>query len=219
LTSCTLAIRIIISNYLDEAIGFIFIFTNMDQPTAYSDKVLLEKINNSDKEAFAQFYRKYWEQLFTTAAKTLRSKEEAADLVQDIFVSLWNRRGSLQIEGPAAAYLLQSVKYKSIHYIEKNITRRDYLAVFSDMVAHNIAPSAEVDIDLKQVKQIVNQAVEAMPARMQEVYRLSREEHLSHKEIGARMGISTETVKKHIQHALQLIKQALGHLAAFIILC
>ncbi|MDI3319482.1 RNA polymerase sigma factor [Pinibacter soli] len=154
----------IISNHRDEPITFIFIFTTMDQPTAYSDKVLLEKINNSDKEAFAQFYRRYWEQLFSTAAKTLRSKEEAADLVQDIFVSLWNRRGSLHIEGPASAYLQQSVKYKSIHYIEKNITRRDYLAVFSDTVAYNTPPSAEIDIELKQVKQIVNQAVAAISA-------------------------------------------------------
>ena len=49
-----------------------------------------------------------------------------------------------------------------------------------------------------------------MPPKMREVYQLSRQEHLSHKEIAARLGISEETVKKHIQHALQLIKTSLG---------
>jgi RNA polymerase sigma-70 factor (ECF subfamily) len=67
-----------------------------------------------------------------------------------------------------------------------------------------------MQLHLKEIQQTIHQVVAGMPPKMQEVYRLSRQEHLSHKEIAEKLGITTETVKKHIQHALQLIKTALG---------
>jgi RNA polymerase sigma factor (sigma-70 family) len=60
------------------------------------------------------------------------------------------------------------------------------------------------------VQQTIHNTVAQMPPKMREVYRLSRYEHLTHKEIANKLGISVETVKKHIQHAMQLIKTALG---------
>ncbi len=171
-------------------------------------------MSNDDKEAFSRIYRRYWNNLFTTAAKALRGKEEAADVVQDVFLSLWNRRKELDIEGSLAAYLQTSVRYKAIHYIEKNITRRDYLDLLTDTAVNSLPASAEIQLQLKEVQQAIHDAVTRMPPKMQEVYQLSRQEYLSHKEIADRLGISTETVKKHIQHALQLIKIALEYTSA-----
>jgi len=166
-------------------------------------------MSTDDQEAFTILYRRYWEDLFVTAAKVLRGKEEAADVVQDVFLSLWNRRHELNIEGSLAAYLQTSVRYKAIHYIEKNITRRDFLSMLTDVAVNTLPPSAEIWLQLKEVQQAIHNTVARMPPKMQEVYCLSRQEHLSHKEIADRLGISVETVKKHIQHALQLIKTAL----------
>lgn len=163
-----------------------------------------------DKEAFTAIYERYWEPLFVTAAKVLRSRDDAADIVQDVFLSLWNRRGELTIEGSPEAYLQTSVRYKAIHYIEKNITRRDYLAMLTETPTTDLAASAEMQLQLKQVQQAIQQAIEQMPPKMREVYQLSRQDQLTHKEIAARLGISDETVKKHIQHALQFIRTALG---------
>jgi RNA polymerase sigma-70 factor (family 1) len=168
-------------------------------------------MSSDDQEAFTLLYRHYWKDLFITAAKVLRGKEEAADVVQDVFLSLWNRRHELNIEGSLAAYLQTSVRYKAIHYIEKNITRRDYLALFTDVAVNALPPSAEIRLQLKEVQQAIHDTVARMPPKMQEVYRLSRQEHLSHKEIADRLGISAETVKKHIQHAIHMIKLTLGY--------
>lgn len=177
--------------------------------TIYKDETLLLMMSRDDQEAFTLLYRRYWEDLFVTAAKVLRGKEEAADVVQDVFLSLWNRRHELNIEGSLAAYLQTSARYKAIHYIEKNITRRDYLVQLSDVAVNTLSPTAEIQLHLKEVQQVIHDTVSKMPPKMQEVYRLSRQEHLSHKEIADKMGISVETVKKHIQHALQQIKTAL----------
>jgi len=155
-------------------------------------------------------YRRYWEALFVTAAKALRSKNDAADLVQDIFLSIWNRRNDLRVTGSLAAYLQTSVKYKVIKYIEKNITRRDYLVLLTEVLVNYQPPDAESQLQIKELQHLIQSAVDQMPYKMREVYKLSRQQHLSHKEIADRLDISDETVKKHIQHALQIIKTAIS---------
>ena len=117
----------------------------------------------------------------------------------------------MNIESSLSAYLQTSVRYKSIHYIEKNITRHDYLALFTEVAVNILPPSAEMQLQLKQLQQTLHETVAKMPLKMREVYCLSRQEHLTHKEIAEKLGISVETVKKHIHHALQLIKIALSH--------
>jgi RNA polymerase sigma factor (sigma-70 family) len=70
-------------------------------------------------------------------------------------------------------------------------------------------PDAESQLQIKELQFAIQSAVDQMPNKMREVYQLSRKHHLTHKEIAERMGISDETVKKHIQHALQNIKTAI----------
>ena len=171
------------------------------------DGQLLQQMAGGDRQVFTELYKRYWEDLFITAAKALRGKEEAADVVQDVFLSLWSRRNELDLQGSLAAYLHTSVRYKCIHYIEKNITRRDYLVQLAEVAISASSPNAEINLQLKEMQQIVNNAVAKMPPKMQEVYKLSHQEHLSYKEISDCMNISVETVKKHIQHALQLIRK------------
>ncbi|WP_205508883.1 RNA polymerase sigma factor [Longitalea arenae] len=183
----------------------------MEAVVIHTDELLLSQVADGDKDAFTLLYRRYWQSLFTTAAKALRSKTDAADLVQDIFLSIWNRRHDLRITGSLAAYLQTSVKYSVIKYIEKNITRRDYLVLITEMLVHYQPPDAESQLQIKELQSLIQSAVEQMPQKMREVYQLSRKHHLSHKEIAERLGISDETVKKHIQHALQIIKTAISH--------
>jgi RNA polymerase sigma-70 factor (family 1) len=184
-----------------------------------TDAKLLQQIADGDNHAFTTLYRRYWEGLFVTAAKALRSKEEAADVVQDVFLSLWKRRNEINVQGSLSAYLHMSVRYKCIHYIEKNIIRRDYLLQLSEVEVSNSSTNAEINLQLKEMQQALSNTVAKMPAKMQEVYKLSRQEHLSYKEIADSMGISVETVKKHIQHALHLIRTNLpSHTLSFLFL-
>lgn len=173
----------------------------------YTDERLLRLMADGDKQAFTTLYRRYWEELYITAAKALRDKKEAADVVQDVFLSLWNRRNELNIQGSLSAYLHTSIRYKCIHYIEKNITRRDYLVQLAEISVTTTAPNAEMHLQTQEMLQTINKAVAKMPPKMQEVYMLSRQECLTYKEIADLLGISVETVKKHIQHALKLIRQ------------
>jgi RNA polymerase sigma-70 factor (family 1) len=174
-----------------------------------TDEQLLQQMADGNRTAFTALYRRYWEELFIIATKVLRGKEEAADVVQDIFLSLWNRRNALNLQKSLSAYLHTSVRYECIHYIEKNITRKDYLLLLTEAEINCSLINAESDLDAKEIYQAISKTVAKMPPKMQEVYKLSREEHLSHREIAEHMDISVKTVKKHIQHALHLIREDL----------
>jgi RNA polymerase sigma-70 factor (ECF subfamily) len=182
----------------------------------YTDKELLERISEDDSTAFTILYRRHWEEMFVVAAKALREKTNAADVIQDVFLSLWNRRHELKIEGSLTNYLHTAVRYKAIHHIEKNITRRDYLAVLADVSVNWLPPNAEVDLQLEELQKALSTVVTRMPPKMQQVYILSRQQQLSHKEIAEQLSVSVETVKKHIQHALQLIKAALQYVPSVV---
>jgi RNA polymerase sigma-70 factor (family 1) len=185
-------------------------FTLVNPETLYTDEDLLLKISASDRRAFSTLYNRYWEPLFVNAAKVLRGAEEAEDVLQDVFLSLWKRRTELKITGSVAAYLHTSVRYKAIHYIEKNITRRDYLSLLTNVAVESLPPDSELQLQFKELQKLICDAVAQMPPKMQEVYKLSRQQYLSHQEIADKLGISAETVKKHIQHALTIIKTALS---------
>ncbi len=182
----------------------------------YSDKELLKRISEDDSAAFTMLYRRHWEEMFVVAAKALRDKTDAADVIQDVFLSLWNRRHELEIEGSLTNYLHTAVRYKAIHHIEKNVTRRDYLAVLADVSVNWLPPNAEVDLQLEELQKALSTVVTRMPPKMQQVYILSRQQQLSHKEIAEQLSVSVETVKKHIQHALQLIKAALQYVPSIV---
>lgn len=189
-------------------------------PTDHSqvEKDLLTRIAEGDTDAFSQLYNRYWNELFSLAAKMLRGEEEAADVLQDVFYSLWQRRGDLVVQGSIAAYLHTSVRYKVRDYIAKNITRRDYLSLLTDTAVHILPPNSQLRLELKEAQQAIQSTVDRMPARMREAYTLRREQHLSYAEIAEKMGTSPETARKQVQHALNLIKNSLGYTGAAVIM-
>ena len=170
----------------------------------------MRRMAGDDQGAFTSLYRRHWESLYVSTVRVIRSKEDAEDIIQEVFTSLWNRRQSLDITGSLAAYLQTSVKYKAISYIERNITRRHYLQALSKTAEMPLDVSPEVLLRVKEVQQLLQTVIANMPPKMRQVYQLSRQEQLSHKEIASRLGISEETVKKHIQNALQLLRSGMG---------
>lgn len=171
---------------------------------------------DDDRAAFTSLYRRHWEMLYVTTIRAIGSREDAQDIVQEVFASLWVRRKALDLTGKLAGYLHASVKYKAINYIEKNITRRHYLQALSKVAEEAIPASPEILMAVKEIQQLIQTVITNMPPKMREVYQLSRQEHLTHKQIAVRLAISEETVKKHIQNALQLLRGAMGKASASI---
>ena len=184
-----------------------------------TDEQLLHLLREDDKQAFTEIYERYWELMSLYVLKITRSPEDACDIVQDVFISIWKRRHELNITGNMKAYLLKSVRNLSVRYIEKNINKKGFLQSLSDYYAKASVPATD-SLELRELESRLAGVVARLPHKMQEVYVLSRHENLSHKEIAQRLGIAETTVKKQVSNALKLIRTEVNSsdIIAFILL-
>lgn len=165
-------------------------------------------MSQSDREAFDQIYERYWEKLFLFLVKVIKNEDEAKDLVQEIFVSLWIRREKLQHIHSLSAYLHTAAKYKGLSYIQANITKNSYIESLTEFLSQ-ADYSPDEYMAAKELEETVARRVEELPSKMRLVYSLSRTEGLSHKQISERLEISDKTVKKQINNALNQIRLVL----------
>jgi len=157
---------------------------------------------------------------FYVLVKVIKDKDEAEDILQEVFVSVWNRREHLtQIES-ISAYLFSAVRFQGLKYIQKESKKglfiNSLLNFFTDV--DNCVYEQQA---LKEVEQVLDNTIKDLPPKMQEVFILSRKEQLSHKEIAETLNISDKTVKKQIGNALKIFRMKLekeNFISVFILL-
>ena len=178
--------------------------------SSHTDKDLCELLKHGDEAAFTALYDRYWADIYRNAMKILGSGNDAEDVVQELFESIWKRREGLQINGAVAAYLHTSARYIALHLIEKNVEKAGYGDRLATAFQLAEVPIIESHMDAKTLETAIDKIIATLPDKMKTVFLLSRREHLSHKEIAAQLDISEETVKKQVYNALKLIRQQLG---------
>ncbi|MBX3257820.1 MAG: RNA polymerase sigma-70 factor [Chitinophagaceae bacterium] len=183
-----------------------------------TDDALMQLLRNSDAAAFAEIYRRHWERLALQVLKITRSREDARDIVQEVFVSVWKRRMEIELRGPLVVYLLKSVRNVAIRYIERNITRHNYLQTLSGSIAAE-APDPILHCEYRELQHKLDRAVASLPPKMQEVYLLSRNERMSYKEIADHLGIAENTVRKQLSNALKSLRTSVSELTISLLVC
>lgn len=170
---------------------------------------LVARLIEGDKDAFCQLYCLYKEQLTFFALKFLKSPSFTEDIVQDSFTYIWQGRNFIRTDVPFSAYLYTIVKsrvFNQLRSLERQHLLEDHLR------AHAIDYTEETrdEILTQEMKEVIHKAYDTLSPRQQEIFRLSREGHLSYKEIAERLGISVNTVHEHITSCLYTIRQYLA---------
>lgn len=169
-----------------------------------SDAQLVERLSTGDESAFQDIYRKYWYKLYMTAKRKSLSDADAEEMVQDIFIDLWERRHSSEI-GLLRNYLFSSVKYKILNYRKSQIVRLKYQSHFlytADLNDHN----TESELARQDLNQAISIGVGQLPQKTQEIFRLNRLEDKSIKEVSEILGIPQRTVEYHITQSLRALR-------------
>lgn len=178
-----------------------------------TDELLVKLLYANDDKAFREIYIRYWKKLYETALAKTHTQEAAEELVQNIFLSLWERRANAHIE-QLEAYLFRSVKYKVINYIHSFLVKEKHLKTISHFIVTE-ENNSEAQVALHELSLAIHTAIEKLPAKTKTIFRLSREENRTIKEIAKEMNLSEKAVEYHITQSLKLMRL---HLKEFIVM-
>jgi RNA polymerase sigma-70 factor (family 1) len=159
-------------------------------------------------KAFEIVYNLYWERVYAVCYTHIRETESAKEMVQDIFKSLWERREELEIDKPIEHYLLRAAKLKVFEYIRNKTIRQKHIACVLQESCSSTNCTEEVVLFNGLVEK-VNLLVERLPCQCKRVYKMSREQGMSNKEIASALLISERAVEYHITKAFTFLRRNL----------
>lgn len=173
------------------------------------------KTKNSSKppdlttyDGFEQVFRTYSEKLCAIALSLTRDRSTAESIVQDVFFSLWERRQTLQLRGSIEHYLTRAVKLSAMEYLRNQAIRREKIDhMLKDMCSSEECTSHTIHYN--ELSDRVDTLVDRLPCQCKKVYKLSRLDGLSNKEIASTLLVSERTVEAHLYKALKFLKKNL----------
>lgn len=173
------------------------------------ERELVRRLTEGDEDAFAQLYSKYKNRLVFFAVKFVKSSDFAQDLFQEAFVAVWENRKFIDPDRSFSAYLytiLQNRILNELRQIRNN-------AQLTEQVLSNTlkqAAGTEQELFAKELESMLSEAKSKMTIRQRQIFELSREKNLSHKEIATQLDITINTVQEHISAALKIIRNSLS---------
>lgn len=175
-----------------------------------SDDELICRLNASDEKAFGEIYNRYWSKLLSQATYDLRHSAEAEECVQDVFIKLWNNRQSLSLHYKLSTYLYRAVKNQVINTLEKRYALKNTVPSIQTNKTESFAPLPDALLIEKELLAALEKAIAALPEKCAVIYKMSRVDGKTNREISAELGIAEKTVEGHITRA---IKQVSGSLS------
>jgi RNA polymerase sigma-70 factor (ECF subfamily) len=168
-----------------------------------ADDMLVKLLQISDELAFQAIYNRHWKRIYGLAASKIHHLETAEDITQQVFVSLWERRQEAQIKH-LEAYLSTAVKYKCISFYESKYAQMAVSKV--EDAIYQADHTTEDQLNFDELRNAVMRAMELLPPKTREVFKLSRFESYSIKEIASQLNISEKAVEYHITRSLKIMR-------------
>ncbi|MBN9384945.1 MAG: RNA polymerase sigma-70 factor [Chitinophagaceae bacterium] len=179
----------------------------------YTDRELFIQIAAGDEKSFRVLYDKYWHNIYGMSLTYTKSVAEAQDMVQEVFLRVWEKRATLAgVETPAGFLftlarnlVISALRKKAVRALAQSTDQQEEDSLLPD---NFLLPDAQ--IILKQSETAIDKAITRLTPQQQQIFLLSRKEGLSHEEISQRLGINRYTVKNHIVAALHTLRQQLS---------
>ncbi len=181
----------------------------MRKDFCHNDSELLTLLTQDDSEAFELLYRRYWHQLYDAAYQRLRNGQQAEDIVQDIFVTIWTRRANLHIEN-LQAYLHTAVRFRVFNYVERDLADKAYFEPFATIVDCHSA--ADEQLMNKEMIKLIRLYARTLPEKRRQIFLLHLSESLTTREIAEQLHIKQKTVQNQLGKALQGLRSHIAHL-------
>ena len=167
-------------------------------------KELIRRFKNGDEDAFSFLYKHYWEKVYGFTRLYLVSSEDIAEVVQEVFIKLWEARHLLFI---ITRNMIFNYSRKKLNYSFLKVTV---------LQAMEQEYEEENKLELSDLKKYLSVLISQLPPRQQEIFRMSREQNLTYKQIAEQLSISEKTVEYHMGLALKYLRKNLYLLSLFL---
>lgn len=175
-----------------------------------SDVDLLCFLKDNDEKAFKELFDRYWKKLFVVALNRLSSAELAEECVQDVFLSIWNRRQELDIAYSLSTYLSAAVKFRSIRILSQQHQKNQERTTEIENSSQYASNTVQDYMFEKEFMEDFFRAVSKLPEKCQLVYRMNFEQCKDSAEIASELNLSQKTVQAHMTKAVKDLKTDLG---------
>jgi RNA polymerase sigma-70 factor (ECF subfamily) len=180
-----------------------------------SDIILAFK--QGDKEVFEKLFRSYYQSLCRYANGLLNDTDEAEEVVQQVFVTIWEKRTSIEIKISFKSYLYRAVHNSCLNHIEKLKVRQIYVAQQSGHEEVS-AEHSETNLQKNELQARISSALLKLPEQCRKVFLLSRQDEMKYAEIADHLGISIKTVENQMGKALRIMREELKEYLPLVIL-
>ncbi len=181
----------------------------MNSGKSHIDSVVVEKLVQGDKQALEELFDHYYPRLYNFSRAFLKFDDGIDDILQEVFLKVWRTRKDIKSTTTFNAYIFtitQNLLLNELRSRLNNQKMRDRLAKSS--LAEEYLSYQHFEYD--ELKRKIDQAVEELPEKQKEIFKKSRIEGLSHKEIAEGLGVTTKTVEYHIGQSIRFLKDRLS---------
>jgi len=178
----------------------------------HTDQELIAQLSGGDHAAYTEIYNRYNGPLYIFAYKRLRNREEAKDVIHELFTSLWSNCEDLSGVKSLPAYLYTSTRNRILNNITRQKLATRYIDSFRDYIETSGNNNTDHLVRHNDMLEFIEKEIAMLPPKMRLVFELSRKTNLTRKEIAEALQVSEETVKSHMHSALKLLKVKLGPL-------
>ena len=180
----------------------------MPNVSKLSEKELVELLKNGSQTAFEQLYFRYRNHLINLCTRYLNDEETAKDIVQDIFMQLWETHEALNADLSFGGYVCTLAHNRVLNMLRHFDVHSDFARniILNGKETTNETEDTILDNDYAT---LLKKILESLSPKQKEIFRLSRMEGLSYKEISELLHISVDTIQEHVSHALKIIKKQL----------
>ncbi|MBP1616469.1 MAG: polymerase sigma-70 factor [Bacteroidetes bacterium] len=182
-----------------------------------SDKNITERLRNDDKSVIDDIFKSYHSRIFRFSLSYLKNDNDAYDIVQEVFIKIWENRLTLKPETNFDAFVF-TISRNAVHSLfRKKLCEQKYLSYLSEMAVSN-SQDTEQQTDFVFLEQKYEELIENLPSKRKEIFLLSRKSGLTNKEIAKKQGISEKTVEDHLTKALMYLKKQLSAYGVWMVL-
>jgi RNA polymerase sigma-70 factor (ECF subfamily) len=181
----------------------------MSVNSSHSDQELIARLREGNAAAYTELFQRFQPLLYVYARKIVKDKDEASDIIQEVFLYLWDKRNSIEFDGPLLSYLYSAVRYKFFNLLDRKKVRQDYADSLQKFMQSG-TPQTDDLLREREMMRIIEEQISLLPPKLKLVYELSRKANMHTAHIAGLLGVSEKTVQNQVSLAIKQLKVKLG---------